>query len=106
MTAQVWKVLSWVGLAVLAVGVLVGLIPVSSGGSSCGSAFFGSDDAYVSDLVDSFSGISGSSAESCDGLRSVIRVPAIVLLVIGGGLAGVSAAQWSDARAREAQPRD
>jgi hypothetical protein len=106
MTAQVWKVLSWVGLAVLGVGALVGLIPVSSGGASCGSAFFGSDDAYVSDLVDSFSGVSGSRADSCDDLRSLVRIPAIVLLVLGAGLTITSAMQWSDSRARDENARE
>lgn len=92
MTAQVWKVLSWVGLVLLAVGLLVGLLPLSSQGEGCGSAFRAANPFLT--------------PPSCDDIRSLVRIPAVVLLVLGAGLTITSAMQWSDSRARDENARE
>lgn len=88
--------LIWAGLVVLAAGVLAGFLPVRSHGTGCGSAFNASSDAGSADLDAAIrrdrAGLppgesTGEVAESCDSLRSLVRIPAIVLVAVGGGLA-------------------
>ena len=84
------KLLGWLTLAFLAVGLLVGLMPLSAQGVSCGSAFRGSNAASVSDLTGSLGGGAafgtiGASA-SCDDKRSTVRLFAVPLMVIGLGV--------------------
>ncbi|MCT9929464.1 hypothetical protein N5079_04440 [Planotetraspora sp. A-T 1434] len=62
------KILAGIGTILLIAGLLTGYIPVSYG-VTCGSAFLESPE--------------GSAAtQACDGLRSVVRVPALVFLAI------------------------
>lgn len=74
------RALVWAGVVVLAAGILTGLAPLSSHSVDCGSALIASDADPA--LVE---------ASSCDSLRSLARIPALIL-----GLAGVAllAAGW------------
>lgn len=85
-------VLAWVGAALFAVGLLVGFIPTSAGGASCGSAFIATDDAFGADLYGSMTGGSVDHQVLCSDRRSLLRVPAIGLILVGGGL---GAAGWA-----------
>ncbi|MGW5259725.1 hypothetical protein ACWEQG_02040 [Microbispora sp. NPDC004025] len=76
------KVLGWIGALVLVAGLLVGFIPVSSSGVTCGSAFVESREAFVHDLTESMFNRVSSVAQACEDLRSLVRIPAIVLVVI------------------------
>ncbi|WP_431904037.1 hypothetical protein [Nonomuraea sp. bgisy101] len=76
-------------LVVGAFGLAAGLMPVSAGGTNCGSAFIASDEAAAVDFTRSF----GAPAESeirvvskCEFVHSMLRIPAIALLLIAGGL--------------------
>jgi hypothetical protein len=95
--------LIWIGVALLAAGLITGFSPLSARGASCGSAFHESRDAAVADYtraIEQDQGLLGadggsltSVSDSCESLRSVVRIPALVLTVLGGGLAlGVWAA--------------
>lgn len=82
MSAQ--KVLGLICGLMLAAGLVAGFVPVSSQGANCGSAFHKSDDADVSDLTNTMTGYgSTSAADSCDSLRSVVRIPALALIGVG-----------------------
>ena len=67
--------LLWAGLVIIAAGIVTGLMPMTSNTISCGSAF-ASSDAAPSELENT----------DCDSMRSLARVPAVILLVFGGGL--------------------
>lgn len=63
------RIITYVALVLVLAGLGLGLLPVSSGGSSCGSAFFASSSLDL--------------PGSCDDLRSLFRVPALTLLSLG-----------------------
>jgi hypothetical protein len=98
------KVLALIGAVMLVAGLIVGFIPVSSGGSGCGSAFAASSDAHVSDLVNAMSGRESSIREQCDSLRSIIAIPAWVLLGLGGLMLMLSLV-WAGTRDSEDVPQ-
>lgn len=90
------RTLIWVGIVLLAAGLITGFVPVSTHGASCGSAFHGSRDATVADYSRAIEwdqrglgvpadGSLSAVSDACDSLRSVVRIPALVLTVIGGG---------------------
>lgn len=94
------KVLLIVGGALLGIGLLIGLLPVSADGASCGSALVASDDAVVSALA----GLgSFGAAEACDSLRSLLMIPAVVLMVAGGVTVIATLVARSQAIARQGQ---
>lgn len=72
-----------VALALLAVGVVLGLVPRSAGGVNCGSALRSSGAATVADLI----GEGGGDVRArCEDARSAMRAPTLGLLVGGGVL--------------------
>lgn len=93
--------LIWAGIITIGVGLIVGFTPVSSHSASCGSAFIRSDDADTADLTHAIQrdsqglglpadrGSLSAAADACDSLRSVVRIPAFALLLVGAGLAVV-----------------
>lgn len=91
------RTLIWVGIVLFAAGVIVGVMPLSARGVSCGSAFHRSSATDSADYARAIQrdqrglglpdGSLTSAAEACDSLRSIVQVPAVVLLVAGGGLA-------------------
>jgi hypothetical protein len=83
------RVLLIAGLCLLAGGVLLGFLPVSSSGVNCGSAFVASDDPFVTELRKLLGGFGpdGDVQAACDSLRQTMRISALVLLVVGAGLA-------------------
>ncbi|MGR6922571.1 hypothetical protein ACU635_50670 [[Actinomadura] parvosata] len=88
------RVLTVVGLVVLVLGLVVGVLPVSARGTSCGAAFFPSDDARVADLTSALIADSRGATlddlspteNACRDLHSLVRIPAVGLLVVGAGL--------------------
>jgi hypothetical protein len=81
------RVLLLVGLALFAGGLLFGFLPRTVSGVSCGSAFVENQHApNVADLTAVMLGRSTDIADRCSDVRSSGRIPAIVLLVLGGGL--------------------
>jgi hypothetical protein len=88
--------LIWIGLVVLAAGLIIGFSPLSARGASCGSAFTGSKDATAADYSRAIErdqrglGVPGGGSltavsDACDSLRSVVRIPALTLTILGGG---------------------
>jgi hypothetical protein len=78
-------VLMLLGGVLLLAGIVLGFVLVRADGVSCGSALRGSDAAYVSDLVDSFSNNVGSATDDCDAKRSTYR-PIVWSLFAAGGV--------------------
>lgn len=73
----------------LAVGLVGGgILPVSSGGTSCGSAFFDRTETSTAVNIDGLLDESGVQlgAGDCDGARSKWRTIYVVALVAGGVL--------------------
>ncbi len=66
------RVAIWLGLAVAALGILAGLMPVRAGGDECGSAF----------------APDGLQSAACGDTRSLVWVPAVPLIVVGAAAAG------------------
>src|SRR5206468_6288537 len=89
-------VLAFVGIALLAVGLVVGLIPVHASGVSCGSAFRGSNDfAEVEDIKNAMRADAGIAPvpedlsaiqHQCQTSRSDRLPLALVPLVLGAVL--------------------
>jgi hypothetical protein len=71
------RVLGLIGRLLVVCGLVVGFVPLSSEGASCGSVFTRSGDAYVT--------------ASCESLGTLVMIPAVVLPVIGALLAGAAA---------------
>jgi hypothetical protein len=106
METSVHRRLYWLAVLLLAVGLLGGgIFPVSSGGTSCGSAFFDRTGTSTDVEIDSLAGQSGVQlgAGDCDGARSTWRTIYIVALVAGGVLL---AAGWVTAGAGRSRRDD
>ena len=73
------RVLALVSVALLLVGALLGLLPMSVSGMNCGSAFVAPDD-------------STTMSDACVDARSGRLTPALILLVLGG--VGTIGALW------------
>jgi hypothetical protein len=80
------RTLLLVGLALVAGGLLLGFLPRSVSGVSCGSPFIASKAPFVADLSDALFGRDRDIAGRCADARSAGQVPAILLLVVGGVL--------------------
>lgn len=102
-------IIKWIGAALLLAGLIVGFVPVSSGGVSCGGAFWESSDARVDDLVRTMRADSlgighldelSPAEDACDSLRSVVLIPAAVLGGLGlvGFITGVAMSSRQPAR--------
>jgi hypothetical protein len=76
------RVLAVIGLALLAAGLTVGLLPRSAQGVTCGSVFVGRGNAFVSDLLGETRGAEAQCADE----RAAARLPAVGLLVGGAAL--------------------
>ncbi|MFI7538418.1 hypothetical protein [Streptosporangium sp. NPDC049376] len=77
------KVLAFIGLLLAGSGVLAGMMPVTSEGEECGSAFF------ETDVFDSITSGDEPSRDigyrsGCTDTRSLVRIPSTVLIVAGG----------------------
>lgn len=96
--------LSLVGFLVVVAGLITGFMPVSAQGTNCGSAFHASRDAETADLTHAMeadgAGVSlfdvSSTADACSSLRSTVRIPAVVLLMLGGCVLLVGAVKSSN----------
>lgn len=65
------------GGGLLILGLVIGLIPLSAAGSTCGSAFSGANQHSLA-----FNG----ALAACESLRSAVRLAAIAVMLIGGGV--------------------
>lgn len=94
METSVRRRLYWLAALLLAAGLLGGgILPVSSGGNSCGSAFFDRTSTSANGEVDSLVALNGVQlgANDCDGARSTRRT---MYLVLAGAGAVLLAAGW------------
>lgn len=74
------KTVSFVGGGLALVSLLIGVIPVRAGGGNCGSVLFsavGEPHVRSGEVV-------FLTPPGCDSLLSIMKVPMIVLIVIGG----------------------
>lgn len=79
---NVRNLLSFVSLAIIVAGAVVGLIPVSVGDVSCGSAFFTSSDLRGDDIL-----LCEALAGSANRRVWALAVVALGLVLFFGGLA-------------------
>jgi hypothetical protein len=99
------RVLLLVGLALVVGGLLFGFLPRTVSGVSCGSAFVENRHAANSaDLLGAILGESTGIADRCSDVRSASRIPALVLLALGGVLAVGSAFVGPEPGSRPEQP--
>ncbi|MFI6902013.1 hypothetical protein ACIBKY_12170 [Nonomuraea sp. NPDC050394] len=100
-----------IAILLVGAGVIIGLIPVSSGHVEvpCGSAFFASKMPRRLDLTNALQAAFGSrdlptdNEARCADVRNTIRIPA--LLLIGGGV-GIFVGGVITSRKRSATPPD
>lgn len=71
----------------LAVGLLVGFLPVHAAGVNCGSAFVASNGLGANEIESELGLVpgAGDALSACSDARSGRLVPAVVFLVLGGG---------------------
>lgn len=90
MSEQAARAVAAVGFVLAALGVLIGVIPVSVDGQRCGGAFWRAP------------GLTWSGVDrECGDKRSTLRVVALPLLVVGAGAAAFGVISVGDARRRE-----
>jgi hypothetical protein len=77
------KALAVAAAVLIGAGALTGFIPVTSQGTNCGSAFVRSGDAFSRDLTLSMRGGYGTAEYTCSDLRSILRIPALILIGVG-----------------------
>ncbi len=78
------KALKWVAFIVLGAGLVTGFMPVTSQGENCSSVFIASNDAWLADVLKvRTDGRPGDAEETCTDLRSILRIPAVILLGAG-----------------------
>lgn len=93
------KVLVIIGLTLFGLGLGGGFIPVKSQGVTCGSAFVESNDPQVAAFTSAITADAGgyqlgagtTVVDTCADARSVIRVPVVAFLVVGGLMALLAA---------------
>jgi hypothetical protein len=91
------------GGTLLAIGLVLGLVPVTYDGGPCGSAFVGSDDQDVEALVRSMSGSDPFAFDAgCTDALSSRRTIALALTIPGALLVG--AGGWIAANEKKATP--
>ncbi len=76
------KAVAFVAFLLIGSGILTGLMSVTSGGESCGSAFVG----VTWDQLDPSSGLADRlhHLDNCTDLRNLVKIPATVLITAGG----------------------
>lgn len=99
------RVLLLVGLALVAGGLLFGFLPRSVSGENCGSAFVENRSVWTADVGNAMGGRSTNIADRCSDTRSSGRIPALVLLVLGGMLAVGSVFIGPEPGSRAEQPQ-
>ncbi|WP_433513057.1 hypothetical protein ACQP2T_57045 [Nonomuraea sp. CA-143628] len=84
------KALVFAGLLMVGSGILTGILPVTSGGEKCGSAFVGlAQDESLPEFSEE------SMTAGCDDIRNLVNIPAIVLMTAGGAtLCAAGATRW------------
>ncbi|MER5644870.1 hypothetical protein [Streptosporangium sp. NPDC002524] len=77
------KAVAFVAFLLIGSGLLTGILPVTEQGGQCGSAFKGI--SLSEDETDSLS-YAGELRQmnSCEDMRNLVRIPAIVLIAAGG----------------------
>jgi hypothetical protein len=90
MTRSAARVLALLGLAVAAAGILAGLLPISSGGESCGGGFWSTGAARDADLTASVGGRDGTAVAGCKDKRATVRLVVIPMIVAGGAVGAVA----------------
>ncbi|WP_433349222.1 hypothetical protein ACQP25_36015 [Microtetraspora malaysiensis] len=87
------KAIAFAAFLMIGAGVLTGLLPVTWGGSACGSAFV--EVAGSASLPGVDEGAEVDVPVGCDDVRNLVRIPAIVLIAAGAAtLVAAGAARW------------
>ncbi|GAA2307992.1 hypothetical protein GCM10010149_67530 [Nonomuraea roseoviolacea subsp. roseoviolacea] len=87
------KALAFAAFLLIGSGILTGLLPVTSGGEACGSAFVEGKTGESPSAYGSF--LEQNRAAGCDDVRNLVRIPAIVLMAAGGAtLCAAGATRW------------
>ncbi|MER6577311.1 hypothetical protein [Nonomuraea sp. NPDC001023] len=76
------KAMAFVAFLLIGSGILTGLMSVTAGGESCGSAFVGVTWQQLdpsSDLADRL-----QHMDNCTDRRNLVKIPATVLIAVGG----------------------
>ena len=77
------RAIAFVAFLLIGSGVLTGILPVTEQGEKCGSAFKGI--SLSEDDTDSLSSAGQwKQVASCEDVRNLVRIPAIVLIAAGG----------------------
>lgn len=69
------KAVAFIAFLLIGSGVLAGVLPVTSSGRDCGSAFFESGITSLDDISIRMRG--------CKDVRNLVRIPVIVLIAAG-----------------------
>jgi hypothetical protein len=89
------KAIAFVAFLLIGSGVLAGILPVTEQGEQCGSAFKGI--SLSENETDSLSYARHlERVESCEDVRNLVRIPAIVLIAAGGvTLLAAAGTRWT-----------
>ncbi|QYC38168.1 hypothetical protein Nocox_02680 [Nonomuraea coxensis DSM 45129] len=78
------KLLTFVAFLLIGSGVLAGLMPVTSEGEACGSAFVAASlPDYMMDETRDWRGEEQDYRNRCEDVRNLVRIPATVLVAAG-----------------------
>lgn len=87
------KALAFAAFLLIGSGVLTGALPITSGGSACGSAFI--ETTHDESISISSPADQRSSMAGCDDVRNLVRIPAIVLIAAGAAtMLAAAATRW------------
>ncbi|GAA2209612.1 hypothetical protein GCM10009850_050710 [Nonomuraea monospora] len=82
------KIVAFVALVLIGAGVLTGFLPVTAGGHECGSAFV---EAVPDEILSPIASYAWPFLmDECRDVRSLVRIPAIVLMAAGGVTIGAA----------------
>ncbi|MFF3437838.1 hypothetical protein [Streptosporangium sp. NPDC002721] len=73
------RAIAFVAFLLIGSGVLTGILPVTAQGEECGSAF-----KEISLIKDEMFATQWEQVRSCEDVRNLVRIPAIVLIAAGG----------------------
>ncbi|MED7928039.1 hypothetical protein SMD20_27520 [Nonomuraea sp. LP-02] len=78
------KLLVFVAFLLIGSGVLAGLMPVTSEGEACGSAFVAASlPDYLTDETRDLAGEEMDFRNRCEDVRNLVQIPATVLMAAG-----------------------
>lgn len=87
------KALAFAAFLLIGSGILTGVLPVTSDGEVCGSAFV---EVMPRESPSAFASLlEKNGSAGCGDIRNLVRIPAIVLIAAGGAtLCAAGATRW------------